>query len=216
MPSSHPYQLNEIMELVRLTDPRRMLDIGTGFGKYGFLSREYLELWDGREKYGEWERQIDGIEAFEPYLTPVHRYIYSKIFTGEASAILEKLDPGYDLVLMIDVLEHFTREDGIRILERCGRISRNILVSVPLTVTPQESAFGNPFEQHRSQWVRKDFESLGPVFFVPNPRSLICYIGEDSARVSAIYRKERSHRILVLLLEYLNLRIPLKKLLGRS
>ena len=31
--------------------PFSILDIGSGFGKYGVLCREYLELWDGRQEY---------------------------------------------------------------------------------------------------------------------------------------------------------------------
>ena len=50
MPSSHYFQLNEIVDLIALTNPVKVLDIGVGFGKYGFLAREYLELWkDGGE-----------------------------------------------------------------------------------------------------------------------------------------------------------------------
>jgi len=33
------------MELITLTNPQCILDVDAGFGKYGFLSREYLELW---------------------------------------------------------------------------------------------------------------------------------------------------------------------------
>ncbi|MBA7570185.1 hypothetical protein ES708_11933 [subsurface metagenome] len=33
MPSSHWYQLNEIMELIILTQPKSILDVGVGFGK---------------------------------------------------------------------------------------------------------------------------------------------------------------------------------------
>jgi hypothetical protein len=42
MPTSHPHQLNQIVELIMLTDPHSLLDVGIGFGKYGVLAREYL------------------------------------------------------------------------------------------------------------------------------------------------------------------------------
>jgi hypothetical protein len=47
MPTSHPSQLNEILEVVLKTRPRSVIDVGVGFGKYGVLCREYLEFWDG-------------------------------------------------------------------------------------------------------------------------------------------------------------------------
>ncbi len=71
MPSSHLYQINEILALIMATNPESLLDVGVGFGKYGFLSREYLELWDGREQYHDWKRRIVGIEACKKYLTPL-------------------------------------------------------------------------------------------------------------------------------------------------
>jgi hypothetical protein len=54
MPTSHPYQLNEIIDLAMKVDPKSVLDVGVGFGKYGVLLREYLELWDGRDRYRDW------------------------------------------------------------------------------------------------------------------------------------------------------------------
>jgi len=35
MPTSQPYPLNEIMELIVLTRPKKVVEVGVGFGKYG-------------------------------------------------------------------------------------------------------------------------------------------------------------------------------------
>ena len=80
MPSSNPDQINEIMSLVLGLRPESVLDIGIGFGKYGFLCREYLEICYGSKKYNDWQKRIDGIEAFEEYITPLQRQIYNKPF----------------------------------------------------------------------------------------------------------------------------------------
>ena len=58
--------------------------------------------------YGDWQCRIDCIEAFEKYITPAHKYIYNNIYIGNATGILPALDHHYDLILMVDVLEHFT------------------------------------------------------------------------------------------------------------
>ena len=42
----------------RYSNPSSVLDIGTGFGKYGLLCREYLELWDGRENYSHFLSEL--------------------------------------------------------------------------------------------------------------------------------------------------------------
>jgi len=210
MPSSHHYQLNEILELIIETNPGKLLDIGIGFGKYGFLSREYLELWEPGAVYGAHKRQIDGIEAFEAYLTPLHRLIYDQIFTGDARDILPAISDRYDLILMIDVLEHFTHEDGLKVLEECRRLGRNILISVPKIMSAQEEVYGNPYETHRFNWKQKDFSGIPDKFFLYNAKSTICYIGEDSWRIGTILKKGNRRRTLVRILELTGLKRPLK------
>jgi hypothetical protein len=182
MPSSHAAQINEIVDLILLTNPASVLDIGVGLGKYGLLAREYLELW-GQPLAGEWkgkpgwQRRIDGIEAYERYLNPVHHYIYNQIHIGNAIDVLPRLKERYDLVLLIDVLEHFEREDGLRLLTLCKQRASNLIVSTPRDIGHQEGSWGNPFETHRFQWTDSHFDPAETVF-VPNDESLICYIGE--------------------------------------
>lgn len=183
MPTSHLYQVIDIMELILFTSPESILDVGVGFGKYGFLSREYLELWDGRGKYCDWKIRIDGIEAYKDYITPVHRFIYNDMYIGDAIDILSKLKTNYDLILLIDVLEHFEKDRGATLLKECARIGRNILVATPHNIGTQMDAFGNPFEIHKFQWKKKDFSLFRNVCFIPNELSLICYIGEKARRL---------------------------------
>jgi len=42
MPTSHPFQLDDIVQFIIETAPQSILDIGVGFGKYGVFAREYL------------------------------------------------------------------------------------------------------------------------------------------------------------------------------
>jgi hypothetical protein len=190
MPTSHPYQINEIVGLIIYTNPKSILDIGTGFGKYGFLSREYLELYDGRENCHDWKRQIDGIEAFQEYINPIHEKIYNHIFIGNAFDVLPTLDTKYDLILLIDVLEHFDYKDGIRLLEICQKIGRNLIISTPLNIGHQICSFGNAFETHKFQWKKNHFKKNKNKFFVPNDESLIVYIGLDASKVKSRIKKQ--------------------------
>ncbi|MFA5052171.1 MAG: class I SAM-dependent methyltransferase [Patescibacteria group bacterium] len=186
MPTSVSNQLNEIVELIVLTNPKALLDIGVGFGKYGLLAREYLEYWDGRGKYHDWQRRIDGIEAFPAYLTPVHEFVYSNMYKGDALQILPTLTMKYDLVLLIDILEHFAQDDGQKLLKECLRISRNVLVSTPKDMAVQAGAFNNPYEAHKFQWTRKHLQVYPGAFFVRNGLSNIAYFGQDAG---AIHKK---------------------------
>jgi len=212
MPSSHFLQVNEILELIIETDPCKLLDIGIGFGKFGFLSREYLELWGEDHAYGDWRRQIDGIEAFDPYITAVQKSIYDHIYKGNALDVLPCLSGKYDLVLLIDVLEHFTYEEGLKVIEECRRISNNILIAVPEYMNPQEAVFGNQFEIHKYPWTKKDFRNIPDKFFLTVPRSLICFIGDKSRPVEQAVRKRIRKQRVKDLLDLVGLRKPVSEL----
>ncbi len=185
MPTSLLYQISQILELIVCTNPKKILDVGVGFGKYGLLSREYLDIYADR-RYSNWERRIDGIEAFKEYITPVHDYIYDNMYIGNALDILPELKDKYDLVLLIDVLEHFEYEEGKRALDLCNRIGRNMIVSTPKHIGEQGAAFGNSFETHRSQWSGKDFNRFDKKFSLPDDTSLIYYIGKDHLKVRGL------------------------------
>ncbi len=207
MPTSWPYQINEIMELIIQADPSSILDIGVGFGKYGVLSREYLELWSNEDiEYGEWKRTIDGIEAFEKYLTPLHKYIYNRIYIGNALSVLPNINKKYDIILIIDVLEHFSHEDGIKLLSLALEKGKDIIISTPKDIGHQEASFGNPYERHRFQWTKSHFKKMGHAFFVPNDHSLICFVGKDALKVKQSVNKSIIKR------EFHFLRYPLNLL----
>ena len=193
MPTSHKYQINEIMELVVLTNPKKILDIGIGFGKYGYLSREYLDIGvgGGDEDYNFNKSQIDGIEVFTEYITPLHNMIYNHIYNKNALEVLPALKMKYDLILVIDVLEHFTYDDGMKILEECKKAGRNVIISTPKDIGDQGDIFDNDFETHRFQWKKKHFSIFPNKFFISNEYSIICYAGEDVNRIKKILLKTR-------------------------
>ena len=85
MPSSQHQQISKIIDYVMTIDPKSVLEIGVGFGKYGLLCREYLEFWKGDVDWQlpikeNWERRIDGIEAFESYINKHQDYIYDNLY----------------------------------------------------------------------------------------------------------------------------------------
>ena len=183
MPTSRFSQLNEIVETICRTKPDSLLDVGIGFGKYGFLAREYLELWDGRGKYGDWHKVIDGIEAYEQYVTDLQRLIYDHIYVGNALDIVPTLPRQYDLALVIDVLEHFDQAEGLKFLDALQAKAANVLISTPWRMSHQKAAFGNVMETHKHQWSRAELSRRGDCVFIPNDDSLILYIGRDAPRL---------------------------------
>lgn len=104
-----------------------------------------------------------GVEQYEPYLTAsmakkIHdRYIYSDIRKLE-------LEPkSVDAVVLLDVLEHFTKEEGLQIIRNMENWARKkIILFTPNGFLPQEHALdGNPLQKHISGWTVYELEALG-------------------------------------------------------
>lgn len=183
MPFSQPSQISTIVQRIQQLNPVSILDVGIGMGQYGFLTRNYLEnvnlfCVDGvhgsqRPKH-DWRVRIDGIEACTVYLTPVHDYVYNQLLIGDALEILPTMPQGaYDLLLAIDILEHFTTTDGLVFLAQLKRVAgRCALVSTPKEFVPQDVG-ANPYENHRSLWTQQELVKNGFSEILDNPESWI-------------------------------------------
>lgn len=185
MPFSQSSQISTILHYIEQLNPTSILDVGTGMGQYGFLARTNLEnihLFQVEGQRGwqrpktEWRVRIDGIEGCEVYVTPVHEYCYNQLLIGDALEILPSIaDNQYELVLAIDILEHFLTEQGIIFLNHLKRIShKTALVSTPKIFIPQEVP-ANPYENHRSLWDKAELDENQFSNFLENTESWIAY-----------------------------------------
>lgn len=137
MPVSYVENLPVIMRVVNEKKPRTILDVGVGLGIVGLLIRGWCY----------WVERLDGVEVWEQYITQVQRGIYDNLFITDVRNLpLE--DMPYDLILLIDVLEHFERDEGYRLLQR---FNGDVLVSTPKLWFPQND-HPNPYEHHKSHW----------------------------------------------------------------
>lgn len=183
MPFSYSSQLSTIIGFAEQQNPQAILDVGVGMGQYGFLLRINLENVNLFEIQGatawqrnkdQWKVIIDGIEGYAGYITPVHDYAYTHLMIGNALEILPTIESNfYELVLAIDILEHFDKTDGKAFLRECRRVCRGpVLVSTPKEFIEQEVT-ANPLENHRSHWTEEDLKICGFENFLPNSLSLI-------------------------------------------
>ncbi len=156
-----------------------VLDIGIGFGKFGFLAREYTDVRLGR--YFNWKTRIDGIEIFEKYITHLQREIYNNIYIGNAIDILPTLGR-YDMIICSDVLEHFSEQDGTVLLDLIKDRCKFALIATPVTVLHQEALYNNEHERHISNWSKEILSNWGEVFQFEN-----AYLLEISSVVRAKY-----------------------------
>lgn len=148
MPSCRPDVISGVLYKVMDMAPRTILDVGVGYGKWGVLCTEYLTYWKNITPV------VDGVEVFEKYKSPAHG-VYREVFYTSVMDVLDKVGE-YDLVLIVDVIEHLDREDGLKLLEA---VKGHYIVSTPGYWSPQVASFGNIHERHVSQWKREDFVS---------------------------------------------------------
>lgn len=119
--------------------PARILDVGPGRGKYGYLIREFVDP----------DARVDAVEAWEPYITDFGlEHIYETVLAGDVLELPFTVLGSYDVVLMADVIEHIEKAPALELLDR---IPGYVVIS-----TPREF-FENPAhlphtEKHVSHW----------------------------------------------------------------
>src|SRR5262245_58425700 len=122
MASSFLDQVPTIVYVLQKLDPQTVLDVGKGFGKYGFLLHEYVGI-DNTKKpdpsktLAEQSRiVIDAIEANPSYQWPHISQFYRHVYLGRVEELCDELPP-YDVVLMADVIEHIEKTAALRVVD---------------------------------------------------------------------------------------------------
>ena len=151
-------------EILREKQPQKVLDIGVGMGLYGVLTRQLCDwIRENGYKKENWKVKLVGIEAYESYIQTHQKYIYDNIIIGDISDndilnATEKEGP-YDIVLMIDVLEHLDYEMAKITVNRLKKFCKFIIISTPGGYFEQGSFNDNIYETHKSGWVNSILEN---------------------------------------------------------
>jgi len=158
MSTSNWQNISYNIDLVKKLNPKSILDIGVGFGRWGILFREFLEVWGSNNYSGDWERVIDGVEIFPDYIKPYHYFFYNNIFTEDALSFMKRTEGGYDLINCGDVIEHFEKDKALELIDLCLEKSKFLLINIPIGNNwPQDAVNNNDYEKHRSVWKISDF-----------------------------------------------------------
>lgn len=145
MPISDYRHIPQVLDEVYLLQPETVLELGIGFGKWGVLLREVLDAMYGRCRPSQWQRKIFGVEVWLPYKNPAWE-AYNVV--GGVDFVYDHHD--YDLVMMMDSLEHLTPEVGRPFLDGLVANNKHVIISVPNGYMPQDEAvYGNEYEKHR-------------------------------------------------------------------
>lgn len=169
MASSFYDQIPAILDIIRQLKPGAILDIGKGFGKYGFLVHEYIGIAADRKvdrtktMAGQSAISIDAVEVDPDLMMPHLEQVYRKVYFGDVFDIYKNLDADYDLVLMVDVIEHLPKDKSIALLRHFLAQGSTILVATPKKYF-QQHLYESRFEEHISHWTVNDFRANLPGF----------------------------------------------------
>lgn len=182
--TSFPENIPVILNIAAGLKPKKILDVGSGFGKFGLMLREALLSINAENKSVSIPTGDFGIDCVEScrYFThqPWHPYIYDHHFHGDLFKFKIGLlaERKYDLILLIDVIEHGPKEKWLQWISeiRVAIPKVKLLVSTPKKVNFYKIHFyGDDCPIHQSQWCWDDFTGF-PHQVIDTKNSMIVLI----------------------------------------
>jgi len=103
-----------------------------------------------------------GVELFEPYLEESKKKgIHNEYIKADIRKV-ELKPKSFDAVVLLDVLEHLTEEEGYELIKKMGKWARKkIIIFTPNGLVCQDDYDNNPLQEHKSGWSVKKLEKLG-------------------------------------------------------
>jgi hypothetical protein len=184
MPTSDYHQISDVLHVVQQVLPQSVLDVGVGFGKWGVLLRDVLEVYDERLHPESWQTHIDGIEIHEPYRNPLWSSTYNAVHIGDARDLIDRL-ACYDLILCCDVIEHFPKDEGVGLLRKFLEHAKVVIITAPRGYWPQGASCANIHETHRSGWGRADLKDF-PHLYKDIGFTFLAVLANDTGRLRSI------------------------------
>lgn len=140
-----PHGIDKIRRSIGRKDT--VLDLGCGFNSPLQYCRHLHSL---------------GVDIFEHYIDISRsRGIHSEYLKADISQV--DFDHGsFDVVLCAQVIEHFSRADGLALLERMEPWARKkVIITTPNGYLAKDKRDGNEQQEHLSGWTPEDFTGRG-------------------------------------------------------
>lgn len=197
MPVSLWLGMEDALQAIVERRPTSVLDAGIGFGLWGMLLRQYLDVWSGRIQREQWTTRIDGIEIDERRVQAHQRHLYTNVLVGDVRILVPQraAEHSYDVILLGDVVEHLPKADGHALIgaaiELAGQL---VVIRIPLGDGWRREGREEP-DHHRAQWYIGDFDgypcTIMQYDFVGNPYGLVTIEtgpAERDVPTTALYR----------------------------
>lgn len=147
MPYSNKIFDNLAKNIIEYIEPKKVLDIGAGAGKYGLIVRDI-----------EPNAHIIGVEIERDYIIKYNlSKVYNEIRCDNAACLIDgDCKEKFDLVIFGDVLEHMKKSTGLDLLNFFIYRSKFILIVYPEKYL-QDNVDNYKHEAHISVWSEADF-----------------------------------------------------------
>lgn len=143
---------NRVQELV--TESDTVLDLGCGIMLHTRADKDGPRLKC---------KSILGMDAWRPYLENIKRDF--PVIHGDLTRLDSFLDESFDVVLLLDVLEHLTENEALKVLDEAKRIAhRKVIGLTPKAFDSNHQQPGgawglgdNPLQEHLSVIAHEEF-----------------------------------------------------------
>ena len=160
--SSSPAILDPVV--IPLIQGPRILDVGCGLGKWGYLC--LTNYW---ETYGAQQGTIPEITGIDAFLPNVMRLREQNVYREVLHALCPPLpfgDQTFNTVLLIEVIEHLEKNAAFHLISEAQRVAQHRVVlstpNFPSFRPGHETLTGfNPLEAHVSYWERRTLKKFG-------------------------------------------------------
>ena len=170
MCTSNPMTVSPFcLELLKYKPIKSVLEIGPGaFCKFGLLMREYICGWGNHKfKKEDWTFRMDCIEAYRPYVSELHHFLYDKVIIDDVLNVNFDELPSYEAIVIIDVIEHFEKDVAVELLKKLDKKCDKVMFLSTPSVESFRGKFGtDDYEQHLCFLPSHELYSIFPDKFV--------------------------------------------------
>lgn len=105
-----------------------------------------------------------GFEGYQPDFDEAkRRNTHDQMIKGDARNLADYFQPKqFDACIAIDVIEHLTKEDGIKLMQDMEKIARKkVIFFTPKGFLPQRHSANDDLQVHLSGWEPKEMNGFG-------------------------------------------------------
>jgi ubiquinone/menaquinone biosynthesis C-methylase UbiE len=140
---------------------------------YNLLKKQFgnvksvLELGAGKDSYMNFkdrDYKITALDLHKPSIEKSKKQNnFDEYILGDAREVTDIFrDRSFDLVTSFDLIEHFEKDEGYKLLDDMIKVSKKkIIIFTPNGFVPQLATADNPFQEHKSGWTYKEMKKLG-------------------------------------------------------